>query len=163
MTVRVFIYMSLLLFAIYRCACETDISQKESREFSGVYIPSNLNAEYFGGALLMDISRLLRKETMSNIYGIQRRGIEQVLLAVLFYNTNAMTRDYLDFQVIPKCYLTSCIANNFGLPESVGTDNVTHTMDGDSYIHDCYLVGYTSFLDFQSNSKCPYILQKSSR
>jgi len=70
-----------------------------SSEFSGVYIPSNLNAEYFSGALLIHISRLMKSETLTNIYSIRKRGIEQVLLAILFYNKNVMTRDYFDFQV----------------------------------------------------------------
>jgi len=71
----------------------------EFQSFSGIYIPSSIRTEIFGGALLMHRDRFMLDKTIKGLRTIIKRGIEQALLSVLFHGPNVMTRDYFDFQV----------------------------------------------------------------
>jgi hypothetical protein len=71
--------------------------------FSGIYIPSSIKTEVFAGAILVHRNRFMNAKTIDGWKTIRRRGIEQVLLVILFQGVNVMTRDYFDFQVGLVC------------------------------------------------------------
>lgn len=114
-----FLCVNVLFIIFYACMqwefatpVEQDIQayldNKLDNFFSGIYIPSSIKSEVFAGAILVHRNRFMNAKTVAGWREIRRRGIEQVLLVILFQGVNVMTRDYFDFQVSVKQCITRC-------------------------------------------------------